>query len=329
MSSSKLTLLSLRTYPAWWQERYRDEMDAVIDGLAEDGQSSLRISLNLLGGSLLARILGTGAPASRPLWSRRTQTALLVATLPWFAMIPLVVIFIANSGEYGFFHGSHAVQLSRAGVFARNFESVVFDLAFVSLLIVVFGWSRLRDGLAQPEKKGWLPRASLVAAIFGVGLVLVALPYGVYTATATDCLGNIGGTTSFHCVTKPHGLTIAQILAFTGLALLVMAFVLAPFVIARAVRRSDLPDISLRSGSRVATVLSTLFAFMAVAISGCGVAAALQPAPLKGMSYYLERSALGGWYVLLAAAFVTLALVSSLGTFAARRSYRRTIALMG
>ena len=112
-------------------------------------------------------------------------------------------------------------------------------------------------------------------------------------------------------------------------SLLVMAFVLAPFVIARAVRRSDLPDISLRSGSRVATVLSTLFAFMAVAISGCGVAAALQPAPLKGMSYYLERSALGGWYVLLAAAFVTLALVSSLGTFAARRSYRRTIALMG
>jgi hypothetical protein len=68
---------------------------------------------------------------------------------------------------------------------------------------------------------------------------------------------------------------------------------------------------------------------MAVAISGCGVAAALQPTPLKGMSYYVERSALGGWYVLLAVAFVALALVSSLGTFSARRSYRRTIALMG
>jgi uncharacterized membrane protein YidH (DUF202 family) len=328
-SPSKITLLSLRTYPAWWQERYRDEMDVVIDGLLEDGQSPLRISFNLLGGSLRARLLGTGAPASRQLWSRRTQTALLVATLPWFAMIPLVAIFSANSGEYGSFHGSHAAQLPRAGVFAHNFESIVFDLAFVSFLIVVFGWSRLRDGLAQRQKKGWLPRASLVAVIFGVGLVLVVLPFGLYTSTATGCFGTIGGKSSFHCVTKPLGLTIAQVLAFTGLALLVVAFVLAPFVIARAVRGSDLPDVSLRSGSRVATVLSTLFVVMAVAILGCGVAAALQPTPLKGMGYYLERSALGGWYVLLAAAFVTLAVVSSLGTFAARRSYRRTIALEG
>ncbi len=326
---AKLTLLSLRTYPAWWQEHYREEMEALIDALTKEGRSSLRISLNLLGGSLRARILGTGAPASRQLWSRRTQTALLIATLPWFAMIPLVAIFSANSGEYGYFHGSQGARLPRAGVYAHNFESIVFGLAVVSFFIAVFGWSRLHDGLAKGEKKGWLPRASLVAAIFGAGLVLVALPYGLYTATARYCFGNIGTRTSFHCVMKPHGLTIAQVLAFTGLALLVVAFVLAPFVIARAVRRCDLPDISLRSGSRVATVFSTLFAFMAVAISGCGVAAALQPIPLKGMSYYLERSALGGWYILLAAAFVSLAVVSSLGTFSARRSYRRMIALEG
>jgi hypothetical protein len=328
-SPSKITLLSLRTYPAWWQERYRDEMDAVVDGLIEDGQSSFRISFNLLWGSLRARLLGTGAPASRDLWSRRTQTALLVATLPWFAMIPLVVIFFVNGGEYGSFNGGQAVHLSRAGAVSNNFASIVFVLLLVSLFIVVFGWSRLRDGLAQRQQGAGLPRASVLAAIIGVVLVLIALPYGLYTATATGCLNIIGSKNSGHCVTGTHGLTFAQIVAFTGLGLLVVAFVLAPFVIARAVRRSDLRDESLRSGSRVATTLSTLFVIMALAIAACGVAASLQPTPQKGMSYYLERSALGGWYVLLVAGFVAMAVVSNLGTFAARRSYRRTVALEG
>jgi hypothetical protein len=302
-------------------------MDAVIDGLIEDGQSSFRISFNLLGGSLRARLLGTGAPASRDLWSRRTQTALLVATLPWFAMIPLVVIFIANSGEYGSFHGSQAAQLSRAGAVAHNLESIVFDLLLVSLFIVVFGWGRLRVGLAQRKRGAWLPRASLLASIIGVVLVLVALPFGLTTATATGCLHIIGSKYSGHCVTSTNGLTFAQVVAFTGLGLLAVAFVLAPFIIARAVRRSDLPDETLRSGSRVATTLSALLVFMALTISACGMAASLQPTPQKGASYFLERSALGGWYVLLALAFVTLAVVSSLGTFAARRSYRRTVSL--
>jgi hypothetical protein len=41
----------------------------------------------------------------------------------------------------------------------------------------------------------------------------------------------------------------------------------------------------------------------------------------------MERSALGGWFVLLGVAFAAMAVLSSLGTFSARRSYRRTVAL--
>ena len=100
-----VTELSLRTYPKWWRERYRDEMQAVVDGLIEEGKSSISLAVNLIGGSLRARMLGTGAPTSARLWTRRTQTALLVATLPWFAMIPLIAVFAATTGEYGSFHG--------------------------------------------------------------------------------------------------------------------------------------------------------------------------------------------------------------------------------
>jgi hypothetical protein len=328
-SFPKITLLSLRTYPTWWQERYREEMDAVVDGLLEEGRSSARISFSLLGGSLRTRLLGTGAPASRELWSRRTQTALLVATLPWFAMIPLVGIFSANGGEYALSHGNTNLQLSGAGVLARNLGSIVFDLIIVSFFIVLFGWSRLRGALKERGKGTWLPRASLAAAVAGVALILVVLPLGYSSATASPCVHIVGSASPFHCATVAHGLTVAQFVALTGLGLVIVAFVLAPFVIARAVRNSELPVESLHSGSRVATALSALFVGMTLTVSAYGIAASLQPIPQKGTSYMMERSALGGWFVLLGVAFAAMAVLSSLGTFSARRSYRRTVALEG
>jgi uncharacterized membrane protein YidH (DUF202 family) len=244
-------------------------------------------------------------------------------------MIVLFAIFSANAGEYGFSHGNQQLQLSRAGALAHNFESIVWALVIVSFFIVLFGWSRLRDVLEQREKGSRLPLASFVAAMIGVALVLVAVPLslGQNSATSTGCLRLVGQKSSYNCVTVNHGLTVAQFVAYTGLGLIIVAFVLAPFVIARAVRSSDLPIESLHSGSRVATALSTLFVIMAMAISACGVATSLQPTPQKGMNYLLERSALGGWFVLLVLGFVTMAVISSLGTFTARRSYGRAVAL--
>jgi hypothetical protein len=323
----KITELSLRTYPTWWQERYRDEMQAVVEGLVEEGKSSISIAVNLIGGSLRARMLGTGAPASRRLWSRRTQTALLVATLPWFAMIPLVAIFAANSGEYGFFHGNTNVQLSRAGVFARDLQSTVINLLLVSFVIVLIGYRRLRRALEQREKGSWLPRVSFVAAMVGVALFLIAVPFGHYSATSTSCSHLVGNTSTYNCPSMAPGLTIAQIIARIGLGFIVIAFLLAPFVIAHSVRASALQIEVLRSGSRVATALSTLLILMTLAISACGVATSLQPTPQKGMSYWMVRSAHGGLLALLVVGFVITAVISSLGTFAARKSYRRTVSL--
>jgi|GEM_PF-3090492 len=325
-SIPRVTELSLRTYPTWWQERYRDEMQAVVEGLIEEGTSSISVAVNLIGGSLRARMLGTGAPTSARLWTRRTQTALLVATLPWFAMIPLIAVFAATTGEYGSFHGGTNVQLGQAGAMARDLESIVFMLLLGSLITVLTGWSRLRGALAHGKRGSWLPRVSFVAFIAGVVLILVVLPFGHGTATTT-CLRVVGSTSTYNCPTTAPGLTIAQMVARIGLGFTVIAFLLAPFVIARSVRASELQLEVLRSGSRVATALSTLLILMTLAISACGVAISLQPTPQKGMSFLSERSALGGWLVLLVVGFVITAVISSLGTFAARKSYRRTVSL--
>jgi hypothetical protein len=321
-----VTELSLRTYPTWWQERYRDEMQAVVDGLIEEGTSSISLAVNLIGGSLRARMLGTGAPTSARLWTRRTQTALLVATLPWFAMIPLSVVFAATTGEYGSFHGGTNVQLGQAGTMARDLESIVFMLLIGSLITVLTGWSRLRGALVHRKKGSWLPRVSFVAFIMGIVLILVVLPVGHSTMTTT-CLRVVGSSSTYNCPNTAPGLTIVQIIARIGLGFTVIAFLLAPFVIARSVRASELQIEVLRSGSRVATALSTLLVLMTLAISACGVAISLQPIPQEGMSFLSERSALGGWLVLLVVGFVITAVISSLGTFAARKSYRRTVSL--
>ena len=321
-----VTELSLRTYPTWWQERYREEMQAVVDGLIEEGKSSINIAVNLIGGSLRARMLGTGAPTSARLWTRRTQTALLVATLPWFAMISLIVVFAATTGEYGSFHGGTNVQLGQAGTMARDLESIVFMLLIGSLITVLTGWSRLRGALVHRKKGSWLPRVSFVAFIVGIVLILVVLPIG-QSAVTTTCLHVVGSTSTYNCPTTAPGLTIVQIIADIGLGFTVIAFLLAPFVIARSVRASELQIEVLRSGSRVATALSTLLILMTLVISACGVAISLQPTPQKGTSFLSERSALGSWLVLLVVGFVITAVISSLGTFAARKSYRRTVSL--
>ena len=322
-----VTELSLRTYPTWWQERYRDEMQAVVDGLIEEGKSSISIAVNLIGGSLRARMLGTGAPTSARLWTRRTQNALLVATLPWFAMIPLFAVFAATTREYGSFHGGTNVQLGQAGNMVRDLESIVFLLLIGSLITVLTGWSRLRGALAHRNRGSWLPRASFVALIVGIVLILVVLPFG-HSAVTTTCFRVARSTSTYNCPTMAPGLTIAQTIARIGLGFTVIAFLLAPFVIARSVRGSELQIENLRSGSRVATTLSTLLVFMTLAISACGVATSLQPTPQKGMSFLSERYTLGSWFVLLVVGFVITAVISSLGTFAARKSFRRTVALV-
>ena len=322
----KSTTLSLRTYPSWWQERYRDEMETIVESLLKDGQSSARISINLLRGSFRARLLGTGAPISPEFWSRRAKTGILIAALPWFVIIPLIGVFSANGGESGVFHGNMNVQLSQAGIVARNLESIIFDLLMVSLIIVVLGWSRLRNAMGEDAAKKRLPWISITVAIIGAALVLISTQLPHHLVRTTSC-HFVDSRNTRYCSTLMRGSSDTRLVAYIGLSLIVVAFVLAPFVIAQEVRGGEIPIKSLRSSSRTATALSALFVTMTLAVAACAVAASMQPTPLKGSSYLTWRSTLGGWNVPLVLAFAMMSIVSCLGTFASRRAYKRISAL--
>jgi len=128
-------------------------------------------------------------------------------------------------------------------------------------------------------------------------------------------------------VTSTATSSAASILAIVGAALLVAAWAAMPFVVTRSVRQSLFSATSLRSGSRVATVLAGLLATLAALVVACKVALMLQTRPPSGTSYIVMRSGLGVWYTPVAVGLTLLALSSFAGASAARRASRRALDL--
>jgi len=303
--ASKLTSIALRTYPLWWRERYQDEMTVMIQSLLDDGRSPLRVAANLVASSMRSRLVGAGAPATREFWAHRTQRSLLAATLPWFATVPLVVTFYLSITQNGFFHGSSRIQLSRAGVFARDLQSALGWVLLAYLVVALLGWRRLRRGLeGQPLQMRWF-RLINRSAMVGITLVISALFLGQHNATST----------------------IAEVCAYIGLGLFALSWLSLPAVITQLLRNGLLPVAFLRTEVRLSTTLAGLSGVLMILAVGNRVALSLQPKPLPGASYWLYRSALGIWDLPLLIGFLLLTIVSALGAFSARRSYSRTISL--
>ncbi len=304
-NSRRLVDVALGTYPSWWRERYRDEMDLVVESLLADGRSPVGVAINLVGSSLRVRFAVAGAPPSRDFWRRRTQRSLLVAALPWFAMVPLVATIYLANGQYGYVHGSSPIELSRAGEFARALSSALLWSVVAYLAVAVLGWRRLRRGLeGQPLATGRF-RLVNTAAMVGVTLATAALFLGQHAATST----------------------LAQRFAYVGLALVALSWVTLPAVIAQLLGRGELPLSFLRREVRLSAVLAGLGGLLALLSVADRVALALQPTPTPGASYWLYRSSLGGWEAPLLCGLVALSALSALGAATALRSYRRTIDL--
>jgi hypothetical protein len=181
---SRLASFAMRTYPSWWRERYQDEMAVVIQSLLDGGRSPLRIATNLMASSLRARLVGTGAPASREFWVRRTQRSLLAVALPWFAIVPLAMTCYLSVGQHGFFRGSFVVHFSRAGVVVRALQQGALFAVLAYVVVALAGWRRLRNGLGgQRLQLRWF-RLVNGAAMVGITLVIAALFLGQHNSTS-------------------------------------------------------------------------------------------------------------------------------------------------
>ena len=325
-SPSRLVAASLRSYPSWWRERYGDEMTQVVEDLARDGRSSARLSTDLLVGSARARFAAAGAPSTAGFWQRRTQNALLVATLPWFAVLPLFSVYAATEGQYSQSGGPAVVPFSVSGDWAEALQLASYAIFLITFFVVTEGWRRLRAALAEGRTRSRLSAVAVGAAQLGFLLAVAGAIVGMMGPSRVCRSGSVvaNSCTSMTSTATWHA---ASILAIVGAVLLGAAWAVMPFVVTRSVRKSLFSAASLRSGSRVATLLATLLTTLAALVVACKVALLLQTRPPSGTSYIVMRSSLGVWYTPVAAGLTLLALSSLAGASAARRASRRALEL--
>jgi hypothetical protein len=297
-SESRLITFALNSYPSWWRERYRDEVGAVVDGLVEAGRSPLWISSNLLRSSITARIRGTGAPPSREFWVHRTQQSLLVASLAWFTIVPLSIVFMLSIGENEASYGSTLVQLSRAGAIAHKLQSVAGIVILLIFVIALRGWRQLRSGLEGQAIPTKLFRVVNRGAMVGITLTIAALFLGEHNSTSM----------------------FAEVCAYIGLSLFVCAWLLTPAVISQMLRHGELSVTNLRKVVSGSAILVWLYGLITLLVVGSEVALTAQPVPASGASYLSLHSGLGGWSMLLCVGFVVLTTLSGIGASVSRRS---------
>jgi hypothetical protein len=300
-----LPFLLLRAYPQWWRDRYGDEMEVMIESLVEGGRSSLGVALNLLMTSIGVWLRGTGAPPTREFWTTRTQRSLLVAVLPWFALVPLNVVFADSNSQDGAFYGSSPARLSGAGLDALDVQRIALTALILSLCLAVVGWQRMRGGLKGQDVGAGRFRVVNRLAMAGIVLTIAAL-----------FLSERNGTS-----------TLAEASVVLGLGLLGFAWLSMPSVLVIMMREGRQATARLRSEVNIAIIMAGLNIVSTALVAVYLFEISRQPVPLPEASYLIYRSTLGNWNTGLVVGFVLLSSMSVIGAFSARQSYVRARAL--
>jgi hypothetical protein len=185
--------LALRCYPQWWNERYGDEMRAVIDDLKSDGRSETRIAMGLLRDALRSRLQARGMPRTYGLLATRTRTSVATSTLPWLAIVPFVtyvtgkLLLVSSSGyvQAGFpFQvttlrtrvvsepGIHWVRPSiSTSTWFVGLSTTTMDVLFtISFLVLAVGLGAWRYGIVREKSENrrslylltWVPLATVI-----------------------------------------------------------------------------------------------------------------------------------------------------------------------
>jgi len=341
---------ALRCYPAWWRERYADEVRLVSNDLTAEGRSTATVTVNLLGGAVRARTRAPGMPKSYGLWSTRTRVSIAAATLPWMVVAPVVLIAMGNQTLR-----SHAGPVTSSGIsflptdlqvvtkhlpwvpappLAPAARLVLYAAAAVMLLflvtfvVLISGWSGLTSAIrhsSSPDRRrlrllAWVPVLSLltdIALVFAQN----AVRYPDYRMVG----GSVAGNARFvapHLV--PYGAHPAEARALAVIVPTVagVGWLVSIVCVAVAARRADVAPSDLRFGRSVATIVASLFALMMVAYATWGVGLIVQARQAADGNFTtvgFSHPALWLPTVLLLAVGVS---VSGMSAWAARSSWK-------
>jgi hypothetical protein len=291
-------------YPAWWRERYGDEVEVCSNDLVESGRSSWRINFGLFWGAVRTRVSARGMPATSELWAARARAWLIVATAPVLVVVP-VFLSVRQVQHTPFVTTGLAERVSSDAY-------LIMLLAFVVLMFAAqWGYGSLSAGLEGGPAPSRVPsmltrapgRLTLLALALFIASVVVG-PHSYVIAHNRPPVAQDGSPTAASALHWAAGLAL-----LAGWAMVVP-------VLTAAVRRGDFSPWLWRSGRRVSRTVTAVLWVMAVASA------------VDGITFgHLDRTGttftvFGGSVWLLVGVLGAAAVVSSWGTGALAGSLR-------
>jgi hypothetical protein len=340
--ASSLIDLALRCYPTWWNERYGEEMRAVIDDLEADGRSQTRIAMGLVRDAMRSRLQARGMPRTYGLLAARTRTSVATSTLPWLAIVPFVtyvtgkLLLVSSSGYVasGFpfqvtpFRtrvlvqpGVHWVRPSIStsswivGLSATSID-VLFTITFFVLAVGLGAW---RYGIAREKSKNrrslylltWVPLVTVIV----IGVLDVAKSH------LSDGARHYRLSDGHWVLTVGH----AAIAALMGDSMWVVGtggWLLTIVGLAIVAHRAELPPELLRLGRTISVLTSTslLLSFLCFIVWGIAMDVQDHQAHVAG-AIVATYPHFDLWLPMVILLGVT-SVVSLCGATSARRSWR-------
>jgi hypothetical protein len=347
MARTTIIDVALRCYPAWWRERYGDEMRATIESLEHDGRSQFRIAVGLLRDAFRSHLQARGMPSTYGLLSTRTKASIATATLPWMAVIPLVLAVTGPtklSSRGGVVNAGYPFQLSnfrtkivpstqafdlhphnvRAVISTTDWiiglSSMAIQVAFfLTLMALGIGLAALRYGIRREKRVNrrrmylltWLPVATVVTFI---GLTFAqndASNHSTYLETAHGLVFEGGG----HPAVAAFLGNLEWIVAIGG-------WLLSMAALAVISKKVTLPADTLRFGRTVSILSSFSLSVTFVAVVIWGVAIDLRGRAVVRAGTVIARYPEHGLWVLLVLVLGAATLLSIAGASSPRQSWR-------
>lgn len=323
--------LALRCYPSWWRERYGADQEAVVEDLAaeRDGQAwsaldGWRVAAGFVAGAARARVSGSGMPAVPELWQQRTGAAIIAACVPAALALPLAVLLVVHTGQYGrAAPGATQPGPSTATRVAFWDATVLALLAFASLVQLLAGATALfrRVAAGAPPRRRALLVAAMVAPVLAMGAGFLLLHLSSSLKPVIEGTEKVRG----HPVAvfyghRGHPLA-AVVLSRCGWVGVVGGWIAGVVTMAKVASHRRFGLQALGHGVVHARAVSGLQTGMALCVLVLGATLPFQPTgPGGGMAY---RSDLGAWTPVVSTTLLAAASITWAATRAARGALSR------
>lgn len=343
MTRRSLTDVALRSYPLWWRERYGDEMRATVESLQGEGRSDFSISVGLLRDAVRSHVRARGMPRTYGLLATRTKVSIATATIPWLAVIPLVLAVTGPtrltslggtvSAGYPFqltlwrtriypvsSNVPHVHAVFSAADWVIGLSTMAIQAAFIlTLMVLAVGLSALRYGIRRERGSNlrrmylltWLPLVTFVTFIALEVAQSQVRNEAMYRGTSHGDVYIGGG----------H-LAVAALLGNLEWIVAIGGWLLSMVALAIVSKNVTLPPDTLRFGRTVSVLSSISLCATFVAVVIWGVAIELQGhAALHAGTIIATYPEHGLWEVLVLV-LGAATLLSVAGASVARQSWR-------